>query len=304
MRTTATMLIAFWIWALSMVATAAADQYPTIKLWPKGLPADAKPLDPDRIAKLQSEQTAERITYVDEPSLILFPAPLEKANGCGVIVFPGGGYNILAWPKEGLELAKWFNSIGVTAAVLKYRVPRRDPEKPHWEPFQDAQRAIRLMRKNAEQWQVDPTRVGVMGFSAGGHLAFMTGTHFNDKTYERVDDADDLSARPDFLCPIYAAYLGDGYNDDRAQLGSLVKITSETPQTFMAVTMDDKFRGVQAALMLAEFKKANVPAEAHIYGSGGHGYGIRPSDNPVSTWNHRLHDWMQARGLLSKRRPK
>ena len=297
MRTTASVLL-----VLAIVATAAADQYPTIRLWPNGLPADAKPVDPDRIAELQAKQTAERITYVDDPSLTVLQAPVDKANGCGVVVFPGGGYNILAWPKEGLELGKWFNSIGVTAAVLKYRVPRRDPEKPHWEPFQDAQRAIRLMRKNADKWQVDPTRVGVMGFSAGGHLAFMTGTHFNDKTYERVDDADDLSARPDFLCPIYAAYLGEGYRDDRAQLGSLVKITSETPQTFMAVTMDDKFRGVQAAMMLAEFKKAKVPAEAHIYASGGHGYGIRPSDNPVSTWNHRLHDWMRARGLLSKRR--
>jgi acetyl esterase/lipase len=158
------------------------------------------------------------------------------------------------------------------------------------------------MRKNADTWGIDPDRIGVMGFSAGGHLAFMTGTQFNETTYDRVDDADDLSARPDFLCPIYAAYLGNDYQDDRAQLGSLVKITSETPPTFMAVTMDDKFRGVQAAMLLAEFKKAGVPAEAHIYGSGGHGYGIRPSEKPVSTWHLRLHDWMMARGLLSKRR--
>ena len=297
MRMTASFLL-----VLLLTATAVPNDRPTIQLWPNGLPADAKPIDSNRVAELKAKQTTERITYVDQPTLTLFQAPLDKANGCGVVVCPGGGYNILAWPKEGLELAEWFNSIGVTAAVLKYRVPRRDPEKPHWEPFQDAQRAIRLMRKHSERLGVDPTRIGVMGFSAGGHLAFMTGTHFDDKSYLRVDDADDLSARPDFLCPIYAAYLGDDYRDDRAQLGSLIEITSETPQTFMAVTMDDKFRGVQAAMLLTEFKKAGVPAEAHIYGSGGHGYGIRPSEKPVSKWHMRLHEWMEARGLLSKPR--
>ncbi len=297
MRMTASLLLLF-----SLFAVTVADEYPTTKLWPNGLPSDAKPVDPERIAELRSKQTTERITYVDEPTLTLFQAPLDRANGCGIVVCPGGGYNILAWPKEGLELAKWFNSIGVTAVVLKYRVPRRDPKRPHWEPFQDAQRAIRLMRKKADKWKVDPTRIGVMGFSAGGHLAFMTGTHFDHQSYARVDDADDLSARPDFLCPIYAAYLGDELKDDRAQLGSLIKITSATPQTFMAVTLDDKFRGVQAAMMLGEFKKAGVSAEAHIYASGGHGYGIRPSDDPVSTWHLRLQEWMEARGLLSKRR--
>lgn len=297
MRTTTTI-----VFTLVLVATASAADHPIIKLWPSGLPKDAKPIDPKRVEQLESQQTAERITYVAEPSLTLFRAPRDKANGCGIVVCPGGGYHILAWPKEGLELAEWFNSIGVTAAVLKYRVPRRDPEKPHWEPLQDAQRAIRLMRKNAEDWAVDPARIGVMGFSAGGHLAVMTGVQFDETTYPRVDDADDLSARPDFLCPIYAAYLGNEYSDDRAELGSLVKITSETPQTFMAVTMDDKFRGVQAAMLLAEFKKAGVAAEAHIYTSGGHGYGIRPSNQPVSTWHLRLQEWMAARGLLTKQR--
>lgn len=178
---------------LTFIATTSAADRPTIKLWPNGLPEDAKPLDPNRIADLESKQTKERITYVHEPTLTLFQAPVDKANGCGVVICPGGGYNILAWPKEGLELAEWFNSIGVTAVVLKYRVPRRDPERPHWEPLQDAQRAIRVMRKYAAAWGVDPNRIGVMGFSAGGHLAFMTGTHYEDKTYPRVDDADDLS---------------------------------------------------------------------------------------------------------------
>jgi len=233
-------------------ATFAAEK-PVVKLWPAGLPKDAKPIAPDRIAELQAKQTEERISYVAEPTLTIYQADPKNANGCGIVICPGGGYNILAWPKEGLELAEWFNSFGVTAAVLKYRVPRRDPERPHWEPLQDAQRAIRIMRKNAEQWKVDPDRIGIMGFSAGGHLTVMAGTHYNEKTYDVVDDAEQLSARPDFMCPIYAAYLGNNYNDKSAEIGALVTVTKETPPTFMAVTLDDSYRGVQAGMMLAKF---------------------------------------------------
>ncbi len=284
--------------ALTVADSAIAEEKPVIQLWPSGLPKDAKPLSAEQIAQLEAKQTPEHITYVETPTLTLYRAPADSANGCGIVVCPGGGYNILAWPKEGLELAEWFNSFGVTAAVLKYRVPRRDPQRPHWEPLQDAQRAIRVMRKNASKWGVDPHRIGILGFSAGGHLTVMAGTHFDESTYDRVDDADDLSARPDFMCPIYAAYLGNDYKDNVAEIGSLVKITKETPPTFMAVSFDDSYRGVQAGLLLAKFKEAGVPAEAHIYSVGGHGYGIRPSANPVSTWHHRLKDWMKVSGLL------
>ena len=286
---------------ISTAAAAVAAERPVISLWPQGLPKDAKPIAASRIASLKAKQTSERLTYVDSPTLTLYRAPKETANGCGVVICPGGGYNILAWPKEGLEVAEWFNSIGVTAAVLKYRVPRRDPKRPHWEPLQDAQRAIRVMRKNADAWSIDPRRVGILGFSAGGHLTVMAGTHFDEKTYDRVDEADDVSARPDFICPIYAAYLGNNYKDNVAEIGSLVKITKETPPAFMAVTLDDSYRGVQAGLLLAKFKKAGVPAEAHIYSSGGHGYGIRPSDKPISKWHLRLGEWMKASGLLNRK---
>ncbi len=285
---------------LAMSSTSSAADNPIIVLWPDGLPKDAKPVAQDRIAELEAKQTVERISYVAEPTLTVYKADPRKANGCGIVICPGGGYNILAWPKEGLELAEWFNSFGVTAVVLKYRVPRRDPDRPHWEPLQDAQRAIRLTRANAKQLGVDPDRIGIMGFSAGGHLTVMAGTHFNEKTYDPIDDTDQLSARPDFMCPIYAAYLGNDYKDDRAEIGSLVRITKDTPPTFMAVTLDDKYRGVQAGLLLGKFKEAGVRAEAHIYSAGGHGYGIRPSDLPVSTWHLRLKAWMQLNGLLGE----
>jgi len=276
----------------------AAENKPVLKLWPKGLPKGARLVEPARVKSLKAKETSERITYVEQPSLTLYRAPAKKANGCAVVICPGGGYNILAWEKEGTEIAQWFNSIGVTAAVLKYRVPRRDPNRPHREPLQDAQRAIRLVRKHAAEWGVDPQRIGILGFSAGGHLTIMAGMHWDEQTYDRVDDADSLSCRPDFMCPIYAAYLGEGYKDDVAELGPLVRITAKTPPTFLAVTADDKMRGAQAALLFVELKKAGVPTELHVYTKGGHGYGIRESENPASTWNRRLAEWMRAGKLL------
>ena len=277
-----------------------------ITLWPAGLPAGSVQLDADRIAELKAkEETHPRghLLYVETPTLTVYPAPTDKANGCAVVVCPGGGYNILAWRHEGLELAEFFNSIGVTAFVLKYRVPRRIPDRIHWEPMQDVQRAIRLVRHQAKgdnPLNIDPNRIGVLGFSAGGHLTVMAGVQYETKCYEPVDAADAETARPDFICPIYAAYLADGYKDDSAELGSLVAVTKDTPPTFMAVTWDDKFRGAQSALLFARLREHGVPAEFHGYSKGGHGYGIRPSGNPVSTWADRLGEWLEVSGFLRK----
>lgn len=278
----------------------SADDHPELEIWPGDLPVGSVELAPKVIAKLKSELTEERIRFVDRATLTVYPAPKKSANGCAVIICPGGGYNILAWPKEGLEVAEWFNSIGVTAFVLKYRVPRRDPDRIHWEPMQDVQRAIRFVRHHADQWNIDPARIGTLGFSAGGHLTVMSGVQYKTKCYDRVDEADDLSCRPDFICPIYAAYLGDRYNDRVAELGSLVTVTKDTPPTFMAVTWDDSMRGAQAALLFARLREQGVPAELHAYAKGGHGYGMRPSENPVSKWNEQLHAWLKSSGFLGK----
>lgn len=285
-----------------LACSATADENHTeIELWPDGLPAGATRLDPQRIEQLRKSTDAERIRYVGAPSITLYTAPANKANGCAVLIAPGGGYNILAWPKEGLELAEWFNSIGVTAAVLKYRVPRRNPDAPHLEPLQDAQRAMRLLRLNARTWNIDPSRIGMLGFSAGGHLTAMTGIHHEKSAYPANDEADKLSPRPDFICPIYAAYLGPDYSDSEPKLGPLAQVNEKTPPTFLAVTADDKHRGSQAALLFVELRKRNRPAELHVYSRGGHGYGIRPSENPVSTWHHRLADWLRVHGFLVKK---
>ena len=284
------------LYSISFVPLSA-DENPEINLWPAG----AVPDEPEGIEKRKKPTTIDkvgkmRIAYVDEPSITVYKASKDRSNGTSVIIFPGGGYNILAWTHEGTEIAEWLNSLGVSAFVLKYRVPRRDPEKPHTLPLQDAQRAIRIVRSRSKEWGIDPGRIGVLGFSAGGHLAVMSGTHYGDKTYERIDDADDLSSRPDFLIPIYPAYLGDRKNRD--QLSGLVDINKNTPPMFIAITHDDSDRAYYSALLYAALKKSGVVGELHIYSKGGHGYGMRKSKDPVHTWPDRCADWLKSMGLL------
>jgi acetyl esterase/lipase len=284
---------------LTLVSAAFGAEHVTLKLWPGGAPGDTGVTGPEReVPPKEGERKVIRLTDISEPAITLYRVPRTKANGTGVLIAPGGGYRILAWDLEGTEIAEWLNSIGVTAVILKYRVPRRDEDNPHQAPLQDAQRAMRLVRKNAKAWGIDPGRLGMLGFSAGGHLTVLTGTHWDENTYDRVDDADDLSSRPDFLVPIYAAYLGD--KEDPWKLNPLVRVTEKTPPVFMAVTYDDQDRGAQAALLLAELKKKGVPAELHIFAKGGHGYGLRPSADPVSGWPKLCEQWMRVAGLMGR----
>ena len=275
---------------------AGAAEPEELKLWPGAVPGEADFQPP--VAKPDSPRNDGilRLALVTEPTMTIFPPPADKANGAAVLVCPGGGYNILAWDLEGTEIAEWLRSLGVTAAVLKYRVPRRDKDVPHAAPLQDAQRAIRLLRQHAARWNADPKRIGVLGFSAGGHLTVMTGTHGDEATYPKQDEADELSSRPNFLIPIYPAYLAD--EKQPGPLTPLVRVTKETPPTFIVVTHDDALRGLNAAQFYIELKKAGVPAELHIYTKGGHGYGLRPSENPVSAWPRRCEDWLRAQGWL------
>ncbi len=268
-----------------------------LRLWPREVPGDADFKPPETKPAPPRNDGILRVALVTEPAMTVLRAPADKANGAAVLICPGGGYNILAWDLEGTEIAAWLNSLGVTAAVLKYRVPRRDKDVPHTAPLQDAQRALRVLRQHAADWNVDPKRVGVLGFSAGGHLTVMTGTHWDEQTYPKQDAADELSCRPDFLIPIYPAYLAD--EKQPGPLSPLVRVTKETPPTFIAVTHDDALRALNAAQLYIELKKANVPAELHIYTKGGHGYGLRPSDNPVSSWPQRCADWLRAQGWLT-----
>jgi len=284
------------------LARQKADQsvVTTIEIWPDGLPVDAKPLSEKQIEDAKAEMTEEKISYVSSPSLSVYQAPPKNSNGAAVVICPGGGYTKLAWKKEGIELAQWFNSIGVTAFVLKYRVPRRDPQRIHHEPMQDVQRAIRIVRSQAEQYKIDSGRIGVLGFSAGGHLTVMAGTQYETNSYQPVDEVDELSCRPDFICPIYAAFLGNNYKDDVVELGDLVNVTQHTPPTFLAVTADDKLRGAQSALLFAKLCEFGVDAEIHVWQHGGHGYGIRKSGRQVDGWEEALKVWLQENQLLTR----
>ncbi len=282
---------------LSCAGVLSAASHVTVQLWPNGAPGETGKIGPERtLPEKPGERKVIRLTDIANPTITLYRAPADKANGAGVLIAPGGGYAILAWDLEGTEIAEWLNSIGVTAVILKYRVPRRDKECPSKAPLQDAQRAMRLVRKNAKAWGIDPKRLGMMGFSAGGHLTVMTGTHWDETTYERIDAADDLSSRPDFLMPIYPAYLGEKGNP--LKLSSLVRITQKTPPVFMTVAFDDKDRGARAALLLIELKEKGVPAELHVFSRGGHGYGLRPSGDPVSGWPKLCEQWMRVSGFL------
>ena len=272
-----------------------------IPLWPGTPPGETKKLPPEADTTTpESDKIAGRplmrIGNVSTPTLTIFPAPADKATGTSIVVCPGGGHYILAWDLEGTEIAEWLNTIGVTAFVLKYRVPGRE-ESPRWRAaVQDAQRAMSLVRSRAAEFEIDPRRVGIMGFSAGGETAVLT-TLFTDRTYENVDLTDTFPTVPDFSALIYAAGVVDRKTLKRVDY---IKVTPETPPVFMAHAFDDGVPVENCLVLMHELKKQGVASELHIYSEGGHGYGLRETEQPVTSWNHRLADWMKISGWLGE----
>ena len=206
-----------------------------------------------------------------------------------MIVFPGGGYNILAMDLEGTEVCEWLNSIGVNCAVLKYRVPARPGGPRYAAPLQDAQRAIGMVRSRAEEWGIDPHRIGVLGFSAGGHLAAAASTNFDKRAYTPIDAADQASCRPDFAVLIYPAYLAP----DEKTLAPELTVRADTPPTFLVQAEDDPVHVENSLVYFKALKDAKVPAEMHIFPTGGHGYGLRPTDQKVTTWPQLAAQWLK-----------
>jgi acetyl esterase/lipase len=265
-----------------------------LPLWPKAVPGETGDIGPEGEQPLKPNDTTIRVENVAQPALTVYSPPEEKNTGTAVVICPGGGYNILAWNKEGTEVAEWLNTLGVTGIVLKYRVPVRKNRDRHAAPLEDVQRAIGLVRSKAKGWNLDPHRIGLLGFSAGGHLAAVASTNYSERAYAAVDDADRESCRPDFTLLIYPAYLVDKEN----RLSPELKVTSETPPTFIAMTADDGVRVEGSLFYFLALKEAKVPAEMHLYPVGGHGYGLRPSQHLVSSWPARAAEWMKASGLL------
>lgn len=281
--------------AITGSSTAAQER----EIWPlpvEGAEGDAESASQPR--RLEGPEVAGRsvlrLTDISAASLEVFPADPAQATGTAVIVCPGGGYRILAYDLEGTEVAAWLQGIGVTALVLKYRVPKAEGEQPGERPLEDLQQAIRTVRSRAAELKIDTAKVGVLGFSAGGHLAVTSGMQ-RSKTSEESTEA--VSARPDFLIPIYPAYLADS-KSERPQLDPSLRFDAQTPPTFMVVTQDDADRAIGAALLMIELKKHEVPTELHVFVRGGHGYGLRISENAVSEWPELCETWMRAMGYL------
>jgi acetyl esterase/lipase len=270
-----------------------------VVLWPDGAPGAVGNEDADR------------------PTLTLYPAPERHGNGTGVVVCPGGGYRALAMDHEGVQIARWLNSIGVAAFVLKYRL---GPRYHHPAPLNDAQRALRYVRLNAERLHIDRDRVGIWGFSAGGHLASTAATHFDRGNQGASEMIDRMSSRPDFAILAYPVIsftteythqgsrrflLGENPDPQLVELLSNEKqVTADTPPTFLFHTTNDQAVPVEnSVLFYLALRKAGVPAELHIYEHGRHGVGLAPTDLVLSSWPRRLADWLYWRGLLSGQRP-
>jgi acetyl esterase/lipase len=233
-----------------------------------------------------------RLGNVSAPTITIYKPAKDRDTGAAVVVFPGGGYNILALDLEGTEVCDWLNSIGVTGVLLKYRVPARKDQPRYLAPLQDAQHAVALVRSRAKEWSIDPNRIGVLGFSAGGHLAAALSNNYEKREYDGLDDADRASCRPDFAVIVYPGYLA--VKEQNNALPPELKITSNTPPTFLVQTEDDPVRVENSLTYYAALKNAKVPAEMHIYSSGGHGYGLRRTEKSVTGWPKLVEVWMRS----------
>jgi acetyl esterase/lipase len=280
-------------------AAAAAETPLVLDVWPYNAPGEIGKIGKETATDSKpGEFQVKRITNVTHPTLTVFRPAKDKDTGAAVVIAPGGGYAILAWDLEGEEVAQWLNSIGVTGIILKYRVPRRSGTPNDVAPPQaqmDAQRALSLVRSKAKEWGIDPKRIGILGFSAGGHLTAWASTNFDKRSYEPVDDVDKVSCRPDFTILVYPAYL---ITKDRNGLAPDIRVNKDTPPMFIAMAGDDPVRVENSVEMYRALKKAGVPADLHVYASGGHGFGLRPSGKPCSTWPQRCAEWLKDQGFL------
>lgn len=285
-----------------LVLTSSHAAEPTvIKLWPATPPGDEnvklgeeKDTTSDKSNKVAGRRLI-RLGNVTSPEIHIYRPAKEKDTGTSIVICPGGGHHILAWDLEGTEVAEWLNTIGVTGVVLKYRVPSRTRKTNKWQAaVQDGQRAMSLVRHNAKKWNLNPNRIGILGFSAGGETAGLTAV-FTERTYKPVDDADKASTRPDFAVLVYPAYMADAKS---GKLQDHVKITKDTPPMFFAHAYNDRVTPLTSLLMATELKKNNVPAELHVYVSGGHGFGMRPTEEPCTQWPKACAKWMAKMGWL------
>lgn len=286
----------------SMSICVQAQQV-TLPLWPHGAPETVQMPGPEQDITKPTDRLVDgrplmHMTNVSQPTLAVYKPDAAKDTGAAVVVLPGGGYRILAYDLEGTEVCGWLNSLGVTCVLSKYRVPINNADgkgQGHYpartEDLEDAQQAMRMTRQHAAEWKIDPSRVGVLGFSAGGHLAVMLSNHF-DFCYKGESDADAaISTRPDFAIVIYPAYLAD---EALTKLRPEATPTASTPPTFLVQAEDDPVHEENALLYFQGLKAAKVQAELHLFAQGGHGYGLRPGALPVTHWPEFAATWLRT----------
>ncbi|MGO9230811.1 MAG: alpha/beta hydrolase [Bryobacteraceae bacterium] len=273
---------------------------PTLPLWPNGAPG----APPNPVPEVDTTTAKDRLVAgkpvirlgnVSSPTLTLY-TPRDKNTGAAVVVFPGGGYRILAIDLEGTEVCDWLNSAGIACILVKYRVPDSGPYPKSSAALQDAQRAMGIVRSHASEWRIDPHRIGVLGFSAGAHLAAALSTHFDRRLYDSIDAADTLSCRPDFAVIVYPGYLA--LSEKNFAPNADIHATDQTPPSFIVQAEDDPVHVENAVVYFLALKNARVPAELHIYAEGGHGYGLRRTALPVTTWPLSVETWLRTLHIL------
>jgi acetyl esterase/lipase len=297
------LVVSIWV----VLPTVGAEKPQVVEVWPGRAPEESGDIGEERIhmsPKLDRKQVeitepTRLVTNVTKPTLTVYPPIEDKNTGTAILICPGGGYWDLYWQLEGEEVAAWLNSIGITGIILKYRVPRRQDEpkgEPARRPLQDAQRAVSLVRSKARDWGINPQQIGMVGFSAGGHLAIATATSFDRRTYKSIDNVDKISCRPDFAIGVYSGYLKA---KDKDQIAPNLCIPVGTPPVFLAHGDSDIISPPEhSALMYLALRKAGVPTELHIYATAAHDFGVRSSDHPCSKWTQACANWLQHQGFL------
>jgi acetyl esterase/lipase len=279
-----------------------------VPIWPGPAPDARAPAGPD-VETMRTRPTLVagrpwvEVGHVSRPTMTVY-SPTGKNTGAALVVFPGGGYQILAIDLEGTEVCEWLTSTGITCVLLKYRVPGAGlspksgayPSSPM--ALEDAQRTLGLVRFRATEWHIDPHRIGVLGFSAGGHLVAAISTNFKKRLYPAVDAADAESCRPDFALALYPGHLRE-HTSTPLELNPYVPVTRETPPTFLLQAEDDPVDDVTNSLVyFAALKKAGVTAEMHLYARGGHAFGLRPTNAPITGWTTLARSWLATIGMI------
>ncbi|MEA9556825.1 alpha/beta hydrolase [Xanthomonas nasturtii] len=285
-----------------------------IPLWPQAVPDALRNPKPEMVGTGEGRFPWTKVSDVSRPTMTVY-LPKNRNTGAAVLVFPGGGYQVLAMDLEGTEICDWLTGRGITFVLLKYRVPNSGPTWVNGGRYypkiqtalQDAQRTLGLVRLHAVEWRIDPHKVGVIGFSAGGHLVAAASTHFAKRTYQPVDAADAESCRPDFAIAVYPGHLWAHEDEDHAkrdpthlQLRPDITVSADTPPTFLLQAEDDEVDGVtQSLAYYVALKQAGVPTEMHLYAQGGHAFGLRAKGLPIAHWPSLVETWLGTIGVLA-----